>query len=113
VGGHKFKIGQLVNHSWSRAPGVYQVTHLLPPEGKVFQPKACPSTTTPPLNCFWRSAPRLARTTGVLRQRLRPSVTLSKLCGRPKPSAHGFEVGDERFNSTEIERLYEALPKHE
>ena len=38
VSGHKFKIGQLVNYlGHDRAPGVYQVTHLLPPEGKEFQ----------------------------------------------------------------------------
>ena len=36
--GHKFKIGQLVNYlGRERAPGVYQVTHLLPPEGKMFR----------------------------------------------------------------------------
>ena len=33
VSDHKFKIGQLVNyHGRDRAPGVYQVTQLLPPE---------------------------------------------------------------------------------
>jgi hypothetical protein len=38
VTGHKFKIGQLVNYlGRDRAYGVYQVTQLLPPEGKVFQ----------------------------------------------------------------------------
>jgi hypothetical protein len=38
VTGHKFKIGQLVNYlGRERAPGVYQVTHLLPPEGEAFQ----------------------------------------------------------------------------
>jgi hypothetical protein len=38
VSGHKFKIGQLVNYlGRDRAYGVYQVTQLLPPEGKVFQ----------------------------------------------------------------------------
>jgi hypothetical protein len=36
VSGHKFKIGQLVNYlGRDRAYGVYQVTQLLPPEGKV------------------------------------------------------------------------------
>jgi hypothetical protein len=36
--GRKFKIGQLVNYlGRERVPGVYQVTQLLPPEGKVFQ----------------------------------------------------------------------------
>ena len=35
---HKFKIGQLVNyHGRERAPGVYQITQLLPPEGDEFQ----------------------------------------------------------------------------
>jgi hypothetical protein len=38
VSGHKFKIGQLVNHLGRvRASGDYQVTQLLPPEGEVFQ----------------------------------------------------------------------------
>ena len=38
MSGHKFKIGQLVNSlGHDRAPGVYQVTHLLPPEAKEFQ----------------------------------------------------------------------------
>ncbi len=38
MSGHKFKIGQLVNYlGRDRAYGVYQVTQLLPPEGKVFQ----------------------------------------------------------------------------
>ena len=36
--GHKFKIGQLVNYlGRDRASGVYQITQLLPPEGKMFQ----------------------------------------------------------------------------
>ena len=38
MSGHKFNIGQLVNYlGHDRAPGVYQVTQLLPPEGEVFQ----------------------------------------------------------------------------
>ena len=38
MSGHKFKIGQLVNYlSPERAPGVYQITQLLPPEGAAFQ----------------------------------------------------------------------------
>ena len=38
MSGHKFKIGQLVNYlGRDRAPGVYQVTQLLPPEDKEFQ----------------------------------------------------------------------------
>jgi hypothetical protein len=38
MSGHKFKIGQLVNcHSRERAPGVYQITQLLPSEGDSFQ----------------------------------------------------------------------------
>ena len=38
MSGHKFKIGQLVNyHGPERAPGVYQITQLLPPEGDTFQ----------------------------------------------------------------------------
>ena len=36
--GHKYKIGQLVNHlGRERTSGVYQVTQLLPPEGEAFQ----------------------------------------------------------------------------
>jgi len=38
MSGHKFKIGQLVNyHSRERAPGVYQITQLLPTESGTFQ----------------------------------------------------------------------------
>jgi hypothetical protein len=38
MSGHKFKIGQLVNyHGRERAPGVYQITQLLPLEGEEFQ----------------------------------------------------------------------------
>jgi hypothetical protein len=38
MSGHKFKIGQLVNYlGRDRAPGVYQVTQLLPPEGEELQ----------------------------------------------------------------------------
>jgi hypothetical protein len=38
VSGHKFKIGQLVNYlGRDRASGAYQITQLLPPEGKMFQ----------------------------------------------------------------------------
>jgi hypothetical protein len=35
---HKFKVGQLVTFfSRESASGLYEVTHLLPPEGDVFQ----------------------------------------------------------------------------
>jgi hypothetical protein len=38
MSGHKYKIGQLVNYlGRDRAPGLYQVTQLLPPEGEEFQ----------------------------------------------------------------------------
>jgi hypothetical protein len=38
VSGHKYKTGQLVNYlGRERAPGIYQVTQLLPPEGQAFQ----------------------------------------------------------------------------
>jgi hypothetical protein len=38
MSGHKYKIGQLVNYlGGDRAPGLYQVTQLLPPEGEEFQ----------------------------------------------------------------------------
>jgi hypothetical protein len=38
MSGHKFKIGQLVNYlSRERAPGVYQITQLLPTESGTFQ----------------------------------------------------------------------------
>ena len=35
---HKYKLGQRVSyHGQERAPGLYQITRLLPPEGAVFQ----------------------------------------------------------------------------
>ena len=34
---------------------------------------------------------------------------LLRTYARPKPSALGLRVGDERFNSGEIQRLYEAV----
>ena len=38
MGGHKYKIGQLVNYlSRDATSGFYQVTQLLPPEGEAFQ----------------------------------------------------------------------------
>ena len=38
MSGHKFKIGQLVNYlGRDRAYGVYQITQLLPTEGKELQ----------------------------------------------------------------------------
>jgi hypothetical protein len=38
MSGHKFKIGQLGNYlNLEPAPGVYQITQLLPPEGDTFQ----------------------------------------------------------------------------
>jgi hypothetical protein len=44
-----------------------------------------------------------------LRQRLRPFVTPSKLYARREPLGAWMQVGDERFNSNEIQRLYEAV----
>ena len=64
--------------------------------------------------CFWQSVPRIAaRNTGALRQRLRPSATPSKTLRTPKAFGAWLQIGDERFNSTEIERLYDALRKPE
>ena len=34
---HKFKIGQLVYYRAESAPGTYQITQLLPPEGEEYQ----------------------------------------------------------------------------
>ena len=47
------------------------------------------------------------RNIGGSRQRLKPSVTPLRTYGHPKPSARtgGW---DERFDSSEIQRLYEA-----
>jgi hypothetical protein len=45
VSDHKFKIGQLVNYlGRDRAFGVYQVTQLLPLEGKEFQYRTSPTS---------------------------------------------------------------------
>ena len=77
--------------------------------------KACrPSTTTPLLNCSWQSAQRVdARTTDASRQRSRRSVTPVEDLRTPRAFGAWLQIGDERFNSTEIERLYEALRKPE
>ena len=32
----------------------------------------------------------------------------SRICAHPEPFGAWLEVGDERFNSSEIQRLYEA-----
>jgi hypothetical protein len=50
----------------------------------------------------------VARNIAVSKQRLRPFVTPLRTYARPKPSERGLRSGDERFNSGEIQRLYEA-----
>jgi hypothetical protein len=47
------------------------------------------------------------------RLRLRRSVTPLRTCARPKAFGSWPQVGAERFNSIEIESLYEALRKPE
>ena len=72
--------------------------------------EACrPSTTTSRPNCFWRSLRRVARTKyrrfATAAEALRYAVEDLRM---PKAFGAWLEVGDERFNSNEIQRLYEA-----
>ena len=73
--------------------------------------KACRrSTTTPQLNCSWQSAQRVAaRTIGASRRRLRRIRYAVEDLRTPRAFGAWLEIGDERFNSNEIERLYEAV----
>jgi hypothetical protein len=110
VSGHKFKIGQLVNYRGrDRASGVYQVTQLLAVEsyGMSFDYNA-------PAELF------LAKRTRSSRENYRRFATAAEAIRyavetlrTPKALGAWLQVGDERFNSTEIERLYEALRKPE
>ena len=66
------------------------------------------STTTPPLNCSWRSprrAPQELRRFTTAAEAIRYAVEDLQM---PKAFGAWLEVGDERFNSGEMQRLYEA-----
>ena len=58
----------------------------------------------PAVNAARLAAPSIA----VSRLRLRHSVMPLRTYAYPKPLAPWLEVGDERFSSSEIQRLYEA-----
>jgi hypothetical protein len=132
VSGHKFKIGQLVNYlGRDRAYGVYQVTQLLPPEGKVFQYRIKNikephervakeyelRSATWPCMSFDYSAPAelfLAKPIKGSRTKYRRFATAAEAIRyvvedlrTPRAFGAWLEVGDERFNSVEIQRLYE------
>jgi hypothetical protein len=72
--------------------------------------EAClPSIITLLLNCSSPSPRRVAAPNiAVSRRRLRRSATPLRTYAYPKPSDAWFEVGDGRFSSSEIQRLYEA-----
>ena len=133
MSGHKFKIGQLVNYlGRERAVGPYQVTQLLPPEGEAFQYRI-KNANEPhervakehelrsgawPSMSFDYSAPAelfLAKPIKGSRTKYRRFATAAEAIRYAvedlrTPRAFGvwLEVGDERFNSNEIQRLYEA-----
>ena len=77
-----------------------------------------PSTTTLRLNC---SCPSLRRVAAKKYHRFATAAEALRYAVEdlrtPKAFGASLEVGDERFNSTEIQRLYEAddypLPKPE
>ena len=73
--------------------------------------KACRrSTTTPQLNCSWQSARRVVATKyrrfATAAEAIRYAVEDLRT---PRAFGAWLEVGDERFNSGEIQRLYEAV----
>ena len=75
--------------------------------------RAClSSTTAPPPNCSWRSAPKSSRENyrrfATAAEAIRYAVETLRT---PKAFGVWLQVGDERFNSSEIEPLYEALRK--
>jgi hypothetical protein len=81
VSGHKYKIDQLANYlSRERASGIYQITQLLPPEDEAFQ------------------------------YRIKNVNEPHERVGKENELTFGawLEVGDSRFDSSEIQRLYEA-----
>ena len=72
--------------------------------------KACrPSTTTPRLNCFLAKPAKGSRTKyrrfATAAEALRYAVEDLRI---PKAFGAWLEVGDERFSSSEIQRLYDA-----
>jgi hypothetical protein len=134
MSGHKFKIGQLVNYlGRDRAPSVYQITQLLPPEGKVFQyrikninephervakeselRRVWPSLEQgmPPFDYNAPAELFLAKRTKSSRENYRRFATAAEAIRYAvetlRTRGAWLEVGDERFNSSEIQRLYEA-----
>ena len=67
------------------------------------------STTAPRLNCSWQSRRRVAAP-NTLRFATAAEAVRYAVEDLQTPKAFGawLEVGDERFNSSEIQRLYEA-----
>ena len=62
-----------------------------------------------PADCSWQSAPRMAaRTTGGSTNAAEAIRYAVEDLRTPKAFGAWLEVGDERFNSSEIQRLYEA-----
>ena len=136
MSGHKFKIGQLLNYPGrEHASGLYQVTQLLPPEGDVFQYRIGTPTSRlsasakesdfvrcdlhlsqgmPPFDYNAPAELFLAKPTKGSRENYLRFATAAghPLCRRGFAHARAFgawlEVGDERFNSNDIQRLYEA-----
>ena len=71
--------------------------------------KACLLTTTHPPNCFCLSDLATgAKNIFASLQRLRPLRYAVEDLRTPKAFGAWLEVGDQRFNSSEIQRLYEA-----
>ena len=67
--------------------------------------KACrPSTTTPRQNCSWQSLRREYRRFATAAEAIRYAVEDLRT---PRAFGAWLQVGDERFNSVEIQRLYE------
>ena len=137
MSGHKFQIAQLVNYlSRDGASGVYQVTQLLPPEGEAFQYRIKnPTSLTNALPkranfvardllgqssdiSFDYSAPAelfLAKRTMSSRENYRRFATAAEAIRyavedlrTPRALGAWMQVGDERFNSDDILRLYDA-----
>jgi hypothetical protein len=77
--------------------------------GEIFELPMSPSTTLLLLKCSWPS-PRSSAATSidVSLQRLKRSVSPWRTYAHRSFGAR-LEVGDERFNSIEIQRLYEAI----
>jgi hypothetical protein len=136
VSGHKFQIAQLVNYlSRDGASGVYQVTQLLPPEGEystiaLRTPTSLTNALPKRANFVARdlmgqssdmsfdySAPAelfLAKPMKGSRSKYRRFETAAEALRyavedlrTPRAFGAWLQVGDQRFNSVEIQRLYE------